>query len=100
MFCNSDARNLPDRLVNLVTTHPEFTVEFVLVDYDFDVDFETLAREMIREELSAEFVEAIRTGWWTCCLIPCPSRSVHKPLRTASQKGAADGTSRNQDPRQ
>lgn len=35
------------RLVNLVTTHPEFTVEFVLVDYAFDVDFETLAREMI-----------------------------------------------------
>jgi predicted phosphodiesterase len=52
----------------LVTCDPELAVEFVAVDYDF----ETLAREMTREELPAEFVETIRTGWWTCCLESMP----------------------------
>ena len=52
----------------LVTAEPELTVEFVTVDYDH----ETVAREMAREGLPAEFVETIRTGWWTCCLGSMP----------------------------
>ena len=52
----------------LVTAAPELEVEFVPVHYDH----ETLAREMIREELPAEFVETIQTGWWTCCLESMP----------------------------
>lgn len=37
-------------------------------------DFEALAREMEAEELPAEFVATIRTGWWTTCLEILPAR--------------------------
>jgi diadenosine tetraphosphatase ApaH/serine/threonine PP2A family protein phosphatase len=43
---------------------------FVPVVYDH----EALAREMLEESLPAEFVETIRTGWWTCCLEILPAR--------------------------
>jgi len=52
----------------LVTEDPDFAVEFIPVHYDS----ETLAREMVREGLPAEFVETVRTGWWTCCLESMP----------------------------
>ena len=52
----------------LVIADPDLTVEFIPVHYDF----ETLAREMAREGLPAEFVETVRTGWWTCCLESMP----------------------------
>ncbi len=45
-------------------------VEFRRVDYDF----EALAREMVGERLPAEFVETIRTGWWTTCLENVPAK--------------------------
>ncbi len=35
---------------------------------------EALAREMEAEELPPEFVETIRTGWWTTCLENLPAR--------------------------
>ncbi|HVR70243.1 MAG TPA: metallophosphoesterase family protein [Vicinamibacteria bacterium] len=44
--------------------------EFVPVPYDH----ERLAREMEREALPAEFVETVRTGWWTTCLEVLPAR--------------------------
>lgn len=44
--------------------------EFVPVVYDH----ESLAREMEAESLPAEFVETIRSGWWTCCLEILPAR--------------------------
>jgi diadenosine tetraphosphatase ApaH/serine/threonine PP2A family protein phosphatase len=37
-------------------------------------DHESLAAEMRREELPEEFVETIRTGWWTTCLEILPAR--------------------------
>ena len=37
-------------------------------------DQESLAAEMRREELPEEFVETIRTGWWTTCLEILPAR--------------------------
>jgi predicted phosphodiesterase len=37
-------------------------------------DHEGLAHEMEAEELPAEFVETIRTGWWTTCLEVLPSK--------------------------
>jgi hypothetical protein len=37
-------------------------------------DCEALAREMEDEKLPAEFVDTIRTGWWTCCLEILPAR--------------------------
>jgi calcineurin-like phosphoesterase family protein len=37
-------------------------------------DHEGLAGEMRREELPEEFVETIRTGWWTTCLEILPAR--------------------------
>ncbi|HEY7574693.1 MAG TPA: metallophosphoesterase family protein [Thermoanaerobaculia bacterium] len=45
-------------------------VEFVPVAYDH----EGLARDMETERLPAEFVETIRTGWWTSCLEILPAR--------------------------
>jgi diadenosine tetraphosphatase ApaH/serine/threonine PP2A family protein phosphatase len=48
----------------------DLDVEFVSVEYDH----ERLAREMEAERLPAEFVETIRTGWWTSCLEILPSR--------------------------
>ncbi len=58
----------PRAWYTLVTVDPDLTVEFVPVDYDF----EALAREITRERLPVEFVETIRTGWWTCCLESMP----------------------------
>jgi len=54
----------------MLTATPDLDVEFIPVDYDA----ETLAREMEREALPAEFVETIRTGWWTCCLESLPAK--------------------------
>jgi predicted phosphodiesterase len=44
--------------------------ELVPVDYDH----ERLAAEMRSEGLPAEFVETIRTGWWTSCLEILPAK--------------------------
>jgi predicted phosphodiesterase len=44
--------------------------EFVPVAYDH----ERLAREMMAEGLPQEFVETIRTGWWTSCLEILPAK--------------------------
>lgn len=52
----------------MLTADPELAVDFVPVHYDH----EALAREMTREGLPEEFVETIRTGWWTCCLESMP----------------------------
>jgi hypothetical protein len=43
---------------------------FVPVAYDH----EALAREMEDESLPEEFVETIRTGWWTTCLEILPAK--------------------------
>ena len=48
----------------------EVRVEFHPVAYDV----ETLAREMARESLPPEFIETLRTGWWTTCLENLPSK--------------------------
>src|SRR5262249_5928348 len=45
-------------------------VEFVPLTYDH----ETLAREMEAEELPSEFVDTVRTGWWTTCLEVLPAK--------------------------
>ncbi len=50
--------------------HGAVKTEFVPVDYDH----ERLAREMESERLPAEFVETIRTGWWTSCLEILPAK--------------------------
>ncbi len=46
------------------------SVEFVPVEYDN----QRLIREMEEERLPAEFVETIRTGWWTTCLEILPAK--------------------------
>jgi len=48
----------------------DLDVEFVPVRYDH----EALAREMEAEALPPEFVETVRTGWWTTCLEVLPAR--------------------------
>lgn len=45
-------------------------VELVPVAYDF----EALADEMRAERLPGEFIETIRTGWWTTCLEVLPAK--------------------------
>jgi hypothetical protein len=56
----------------LLTAGPgrDLDVEFVPVHYDH----EALAREMEAEALPREFVETVRTGWWTTCLEILPGR--------------------------
>jgi predicted phosphodiesterase len=54
----------------ILTATPDLEVEFVPVRYDA----EALAREMEAEALPAEFVETIRTGWWTTCLENLPAK--------------------------
>jgi hypothetical protein len=44
--------------------------QFVAVTYDA----EALAGEMRSEALPEEFVETIRTGWWTTCLEVLPGK--------------------------
>jgi predicted phosphodiesterase len=54
----------------ILTAGDELRVEFVPVHYDH----EGLAREMEQEGLPREFVETIRTGWWTTCLEILPAK--------------------------
>ena len=51
-------------------------VEHVPVDYGH----EALAREMEEERLPAEFVETIRTGWWTTCLEILPAKERERGI--------------------
>ena len=48
----------------------EHAAEMIPVTYDH----QALAREMEEERLPGEFVETIRTGWWTTCLEVLPAR--------------------------
>lgn len=48
----------------------DLDVSFRAVDYDHAA----LAREMEAERLPQEFIETIRTGWWTTCLENMPAR--------------------------
>jgi diadenosine tetraphosphatase ApaH/serine/threonine PP2A family protein phosphatase len=53
-----------------VTLGSRVRVDFRRVDYDH----EALARQMEAAGLPAQFVETIRTGWWTTCLENLPAR--------------------------
>lgn len=54
----------------LLTAEDDLRVDFVPVHYEH----ETLAREMQGEGLPSEFVETIRSGWWTTCLEILPAK--------------------------
>ena len=54
----------------LLTLDGDVSVDLVRVPYDH----EPLAREMEAEALPREFVETIRTGWWTTCLENLPAK--------------------------
>jgi hypothetical protein len=54
----------------LLEARPELHVEFVPVKYDY----EQLAAEMTAERLPQEFIDTVRTGWWTTCLEILPSK--------------------------
>jgi diadenosine tetraphosphatase ApaH/serine/threonine PP2A family protein phosphatase len=58
----------------ILTAGDDLQVEFVPVHYDH----ETLARQMEREGLPPEFIDTIRTGWWTTCMeiLPAKERAV------------------------
>jgi diadenosine tetraphosphatase ApaH/serine/threonine PP2A family protein phosphatase len=60
----------PHVYYTLLTAGHDLQVEFVPVHYDY----ETLARQMERESLPPEFIETIRTGWWTTCMEILPAK--------------------------
>jgi predicted phosphodiesterase len=59
-----------------ITVNGTVDVELRAVDYDA----EPLARAMEAERLPAEFVETIRTGWWTTCLENLPAKERMRGL--------------------
>lgn len=54
----------------LTVVDGQVNVELVELPYDH----ETLASEMSQEGLPQEFIETVRTGWWTTCLEIMPAR--------------------------
>jgi diadenosine tetraphosphatase ApaH/serine/threonine PP2A family protein phosphatase len=54
----------------ILTAGDTMQVEFVPVHYEH----ETLARQMEQEGLPGEFIETIRTGWWTTCMEILPAK--------------------------
>jgi diadenosine tetraphosphatase ApaH/serine/threonine PP2A family protein phosphatase len=54
----------------ILTAADDFLVEFVPVHYDYA----TLAHQMEQEGLPPEFIETIRTGWWTTCMEILPAK--------------------------
>jgi predicted phosphodiesterase len=54
----------------------QFSVDFIPVHYDY----QRLANEMRQEDIPAEFIETIETGWWTTCLeiLPAKERAIGK----------------------
>jgi predicted phosphodiesterase len=54
----------------IVGARPNFTVEFVPVEYDH----QRLVSEMRAEKLPEEFVATVLTGWWTTCLEILPAK--------------------------
>lgn len=57
-----------------LTFGDDVEVELVPVHYDHGA----LAKEMQEEKLPSEFVETIRTGWWTTCLEILPAKEREK----------------------
>lgn len=73
--CGALGRPANDGRVNVWFTMLDATpgppaAEFVPVEYEH----ERLAREMTAEGLPPQFVDTIRTGWWTTCLEILPAR--------------------------
>jgi predicted phosphodiesterase len=54
----------------ILTAGDDLQVEFVRVYYDY----KTLARQMEQEALPPEFVDTIRSGWWTTCMEILPAK--------------------------
>ena len=54
----------------ILTAGDDLQVEFVPVHYDY----ERLALDMEQEGLPPEFIETIRTGWWTTCMEILPAK--------------------------
>jgi hypothetical protein len=54
----------------MLAAEESLAVEFVPVYYDHEL----LASEMAQEGLPGEFIETIRTGWWTTCLEILPAK--------------------------
>jgi predicted phosphodiesterase len=54
----------------LLEARPNFRVEFIPVEYDY----QRLAAEMRSEKLPEEFVQTVLTGWWTTCLEILPGK--------------------------
>jgi predicted phosphodiesterase len=55
---------------SIVHFTPELSIEYRALEYDHH----RLAREMKEEKLPQEFIETVRTGWWTTCLEVLPGK--------------------------
>jgi diadenosine tetraphosphatase ApaH/serine/threonine PP2A family protein phosphatase len=63
-----------DGRTNVCYARLEFGVELRVERVPVVYDHESFAREMEGERLPAEFVETIRSGWWTSCLEILPAK--------------------------
>jgi hypothetical protein len=68
-----DSIELPNNTLGDAANPYCLSVEFVRLVYDY----QRLAAEMTSEGLPEEFVETIRTGWWTTCneILPAKERA-------------------------
>lgn len=67
---NDGKRNVWYALVGWDDRRRELAVELVPLEYDW----QGLAAEMRAEGLPEEFVETVKTGWWTTCLEVLPAK--------------------------
>ncbi len=57
----------------LEITGNQTSVQFIPIHYDY----QQLAAAMREQQLPAEFIETIETGWWTTCLEMLPQKERH-----------------------
>ena len=72
--CGALGRPANDGRTNVWYARMEVGAEVLAELSPVTYDFEAMAREMQEEKLPEEFVETIRTGWWTCCLEILPAK--------------------------
>ncbi|HEY6196699.1 MAG TPA: metallophosphoesterase family protein [Candidatus Eisenbacteria bacterium] len=79
--CGAIGRPAHDGRPNTWYAELEFRAGAVAANFrEVRYDHESLAREMAAEALPGEFVETIRTGWWTTCLGNTPAKERMRAL--------------------
>jgi predicted phosphodiesterase len=76
LFVNAGVIGRPenDGRTNVWYTLIEFTPALRIEFRPLKYDYRRLAKEMAEEKLPKEFIETVRTGWWTTCLEILPGK--------------------------